>query len=128
MKKIVRSVAVVDYGMGNLRSVAQAVIHAATDTGVDLVEHHGGAFSGRGQHDFEREHHARQLTARRTLGQRQHVRTAVRRETELDGVDAIVAGVPGARLAVVPDAADPVHLTAPEAFNAELWSFLDAPA
>ena len=42
--------------------------------------------------------------------------------------DAIVAGVPGARLAVVPDAADPVHLTAPEAFNAELWSFLDAPA
>ena len=29
------SVAVVDYGMGNLRSVAQAVIHAAQDTGVD---------------------------------------------------------------------------------------------
>jgi glutamine amidotransferase len=28
------SVAVVDYGMGNLRSVAQAVIHAAQDTGV----------------------------------------------------------------------------------------------
>ncbi len=37
MKKIVKSVAVVDYGMGNLRSVAQAVIHAATDTGVDVV-------------------------------------------------------------------------------------------
>ena len=37
MKKIVRSVAVVDYGMGNLRSVAQAVIHAATDTGVEVV-------------------------------------------------------------------------------------------
>ena len=30
------SVAVVDYGMGNLRSVAQAVIHAAQDTGVDV--------------------------------------------------------------------------------------------
>ena len=37
MKKIVKSVAVVDYGMGNLRSVAQAVIHAATDTGVEVV-------------------------------------------------------------------------------------------
>jgi glutamine amidotransferase len=32
-----KKVAVVDYGMGNLRSVAQAVIHAATDTGVDVV-------------------------------------------------------------------------------------------
>jgi glutamine amidotransferase len=30
------SVAVVDYGMGNLRSVAQAVIHAAQDTGLDV--------------------------------------------------------------------------------------------
>jgi len=30
------SVAVVDYGMGNLRSVAQAVIHAAQDTGVGV--------------------------------------------------------------------------------------------
>ncbi len=30
------SVAVVDYGMGNLRSVAQAVIHAAQDTGVEV--------------------------------------------------------------------------------------------
>ena len=30
------SVAVVDYGMGNLRSVAQAVIHAAQDTGFDV--------------------------------------------------------------------------------------------
>ncbi len=37
MKKVVKSVAVVDYGMGNLRSVAQAVIHAATDTGVEVV-------------------------------------------------------------------------------------------
>ena len=37
MKKIVKSVAVVDYGMGNLRSVAQAVIHAARDTGVEVV-------------------------------------------------------------------------------------------
>ena len=31
------SVAVVDYGMGNLRSVAQAVIHAAQDTGVEVI-------------------------------------------------------------------------------------------
>lgn len=38
--------------------------------------------------------------------------------------DAVVAGVPGARLEVVPDAADPVHLTAPEAFTTLLWSFL----
>jgi len=30
------SVAVVDYGMGNLRSVAQAVIHAAQDTGIEV--------------------------------------------------------------------------------------------
>ena len=32
-----RTVAVVDYGMGNLRSVSQAVIHAAADTDVDVV-------------------------------------------------------------------------------------------
>ncbi len=31
------TVAVVDYGMGNLRSVAQAVIHATTDTRVNAV-------------------------------------------------------------------------------------------
>jgi imidazole glycerol-phosphate synthase subunit HisH len=30
-------VAVVDYGMGNLRSVSQAVRHAATEAGVDVV-------------------------------------------------------------------------------------------
>jgi glutamine amidotransferase len=32
-----RTVAVVDYGMGNLRSVSQAVMHAAAGTGVDVV-------------------------------------------------------------------------------------------
>ena len=32
-----QTVAVVDYGMGNLRSVAQAVIHATTDTHVNAV-------------------------------------------------------------------------------------------
>lgn len=32
-----RTVAVVDYGMGNLRSVAQAVIHAAADQGVEVL-------------------------------------------------------------------------------------------
>jgi glutamine amidotransferase len=32
-----KKVAVVDYGMGNLRSVTQAVVHAATDTGVEVV-------------------------------------------------------------------------------------------
>ena len=37
MNKVAKKVAVVDYGMGNLRSVAQAVIHASTDTGVDVV-------------------------------------------------------------------------------------------
>lgn len=37
MNKVVNTVAVVDYGMGNLRSVAQAVIHAALDTGVNVV-------------------------------------------------------------------------------------------
>jgi glutamine amidotransferase len=31
------TVAVVDYGMGNLRSVAQAVIHAAQGTGVEVI-------------------------------------------------------------------------------------------
>ncbi|MRD47170.1 imidazole glycerol phosphate synthase subunit HisH [Caenimonas koreensis] len=32
-----KTVAVVDYGMGNLRSVAQAVIHVAQDSGFDVV-------------------------------------------------------------------------------------------
>jgi glutamine amidotransferase len=32
-----RTVAVVDYGMGNLRSVSQAVMHAAAGTGVEVV-------------------------------------------------------------------------------------------
>ena len=32
-----RTVAVVDYGMGNLRSVSQAVMHAARDADVDVV-------------------------------------------------------------------------------------------
>ena len=31
------SVAVVDYGMGNLRSVSQAVLHVARDAGVDVI-------------------------------------------------------------------------------------------
>lgn len=38
--------------------------------------------------------------------------------------DAIAAGVPGGRVEVVADAADPVHLSAPAAFNDALWSFL----
>ncbi|MBL0422304.1 imidazole glycerol phosphate synthase subunit HisH [Ramlibacter sp. AW1] len=33
----VKTVAVVDYGMGNLRSVTQAVLHAARGSGVDVV-------------------------------------------------------------------------------------------
>lgn len=32
-----KTVAVVDYGMGNLRSVTQAVMHVAADAGVDVV-------------------------------------------------------------------------------------------
>ena len=32
-----KTVAVVDYGMGNLRSVAQAVMHVAQDTGFEVV-------------------------------------------------------------------------------------------
>jgi len=32
-----RTVAVVDYGMGNLRSVSQAVMHVAKDSGVDVI-------------------------------------------------------------------------------------------
>jgi glutamine amidotransferase len=32
-----RTVAVVDYGMGNLRSVSQAVMHVAQDTGLEVV-------------------------------------------------------------------------------------------
>jgi len=32
-----RTVAVVDYGMGNLRSVSQAVMHVARGTGVDVI-------------------------------------------------------------------------------------------
>jgi imidazole glycerol-phosphate synthase subunit HisH len=32
-----KTVAVVDYGMGNLRSVAQAVLHVARDSGYDVV-------------------------------------------------------------------------------------------
>lgn len=38
--------------------------------------------------------------------------------------EGVARGVPGARLEVVPDAADPVHLTAPEAFTRLLWEFL----
>jgi imidazole glycerol-phosphate synthase subunit HisH len=34
---MVKKVAVVDYGMGNLRSVTQAVMHVAAETGVDVV-------------------------------------------------------------------------------------------
>ncbi|MEJ7928486.1 imidazole glycerol phosphate synthase subunit HisH [Ramlibacter sp. AN1015] len=34
---LVKTVAVVDYGMGNLRSVTQAVLHAAQGSGVDVV-------------------------------------------------------------------------------------------
>lgn len=40
--------------------------------------------------------------------------------------EAVAAGVPGARLETVPDAADPVHLTAPDAFTGLLWDFLGA--
>ena len=32
-----RSVAVVDYGMGNLRSVSQALLHVAQGSGIDVV-------------------------------------------------------------------------------------------
>jgi imidazole glycerol-phosphate synthase subunit HisH len=32
-----RTVAVVDYGMGNLRSVSQAVVHVAAGSGVDVI-------------------------------------------------------------------------------------------
>ena len=32
-----RTVAVVDYGMGNLRSVSQAVMHVARDSGMDVI-------------------------------------------------------------------------------------------
>ena len=31
------TVAVIDYGMGNLRSVAQAVLHAAQGIGVEVI-------------------------------------------------------------------------------------------
>ena len=31
------SIAVIDYGMGNLRSVTQAVMHVAADAGVEVV-------------------------------------------------------------------------------------------
>ncbi len=48
--------------------------------------------------------------------------------TQRPASDAVAAGVPGARLTVIPDASDPVHLSAPEAFNAALWGFLDAAA
>ena len=34
------TVAVVDYGMGNLRSVSQAVLHVAAGTGVDVIVTH----------------------------------------------------------------------------------------
>ena len=37
MNNKAKTVAVVDYGMGNLRSVTQAVMHVAQDTGVDVV-------------------------------------------------------------------------------------------
>ena len=68
---------------------------APADAGVDLVEDHRRARSGRGQHNLEREHDPRQLAARCALAQRQHVGGAVRGEAELNRVDTIVAGVNG---------------------------------
>ena len=68
---------------------------APTDTGVDLVEHHRGAFRRCRQHHLQRQHHAGQLTAGRTLGQRQQFGAAVRGEPELDRVDPVVPGVCG---------------------------------
>lgn len=41
--------------------------------------------------------------------------------------EATAAGVPNGRLVVLPNAADPLHLSAPEAFNNELWTFFDDP-
>jgi len=34
---VTRTVAVVDYGMGNLRSVSQAVLHVAAGSGIDVI-------------------------------------------------------------------------------------------
>ena len=41
--RVNQTVAVVDYGMGNLRSVAQAVMHATQDTHVNAVTTHDPA-------------------------------------------------------------------------------------
>ncbi len=39
-RPMTRSVAVVDYGMGNLRSVSQALLHVAADSGLEVVVTH----------------------------------------------------------------------------------------
>ena len=47
MKNIVKSVAVVDYGMGNLRSVAQAVMAAAEGSGWLELQVDPSGYAGR---------------------------------------------------------------------------------
>ena len=61
----------------------------AADPGVDLVEHERRAAVARRPRDaHEREHHPRQLAARRGLAQRRRGDAGVRRDEELDGVGA----------------------------------------
>ena len=76
----------------------------AADPGVDLVEHERRRRLG--QHDAQRQHRARQLAARRGLGERPGGLARVGREQERDVVGAVVAdrrgsvGRPGRRLDV----------------------------
>ena len=59
----------------------------AADAGVDLVEHQRRR-AGLGRHAHQREHHARELAARRGLAQRAGGHAGVRGDQELDVVAA----------------------------------------
>ena len=61
----------------------------AADTGVDLVEDHGRHRVRAGQRDLEREHHARQLPARRAFAAPAAAWRRGGRPAELDLVDAV---------------------------------------
>src|SRR5215470_6007425 len=62
--------------------------HAAADAGVDLVEDHRGYTLGAGQDGLEGQHRARELAARGDPRERANLFAGIRRQTELDAVEA----------------------------------------
>jgi NAD(P)-dependent dehydrogenase (short-subunit alcohol dehydrogenase family) len=76
--------------------LADRARHRAADAAIDLVEDHGRGAALFGQRDLEREDEARQLAARRDLGQRTERCAGIGRDFELDPVAAGRPGSPAA--------------------------------